>query len=206
MEKLINSLKEKQVLKSSAIESALRYVDRADFVPEEGKFFAYNDVPLPIGGGQTISQPYTVVFMLELLQMKEGQIVMDVGYGSGWQTAMLSHMVGKNGKIFAFEIVKELCDFGENNLKKYQKLIGNVTFLCKSAERGVPDMEKESVDKIIVAARLKRVPEVWRKQLKIEGIMVYPMRESIFKEVKKEDNLFEKQEFPGFVFVPFVYE
>lgn len=206
MEKLINSLKEKQVLKSALVESALRQVDRADFVPEEEKFFAYDDMPLSIGYGQTISQPYTVVFMLELLEVKEGQTVIDAGFGSGWQSALLSHMVGEEGKVFAFEIKKELCSFGENNLKKYPRLGKNIAFFCESAERGIPGVANQSVDRIIAAARLKRVPEIWRKQLKENGILVYPLLESIFKETKRAEGVFDKQEFPGFVFVPFVYK
>ncbi len=204
MDELIKLLKTKGVLKSDSITSALWNVDRADFVRKEEKIFAYDDVPLPIGHGQTISQPYTVVFMLELLEVKKGQIVLDAGFGSGWQSALLSHIVGEEGKVFAFEIVKELCSFGKNNLKKYPRLEKNISFFCESAKEGVPGIPDRSLDRIIAAARMREVPEVWKKQLKEGGIMVYPLKESIFKEKKKTEGIFEKQEFPGFVFVPFV--
>ncbi len=204
MDKLINLLKVKGVLKSDSIASALWHVDRADFVKEEEKIFAYDDVPLPIGYGQTISQPYTVVFMLELLEVKEGQIILDAGSGSGWQSALLSYIVGEEGKVFAFEIERELYNFGKNNLKKYPELEKNIAFFCESAEHGIPGAADESIDRIIASARVKRVPEIWRKQLKKGGIMIYPMRESIFWEIKKTGGIFEKREFPGFVFVPFI--
>ena len=110
---LARYLEEKGVLKSPLLISAFEEVDRADFVPAKLYDFAYEDHPLDIGWGQTISQPYTVSFMLELLSLEEGNIVMDVGYGSGWTTALISHAVGDRGKVYAIERVPELCDFGK---------------------------------------------------------------------------------------------
>ena len=82
------------VLKSGKIFDAFGVIDRADFVPEELKSSAYADEALPIGEGQTISQPYTVAFMLSLLDPQPGERIMDVGAGSGWQTAILAYIVG----------------------------------------------------------------------------------------------------------------
>jgi protein-L-isoaspartate(D-aspartate) O-methyltransferase len=90
---------------------------REFFVPKNVLSMAYRDSPLPIGCEQTISQPYTVIFMLELLQAWEGDVFFEIGSGSCWQTAMLSFIVGDKGKVFACELNKEIYNFGENNLR-----------------------------------------------------------------------------------------
>ena len=89
MEELVCDLKRSGVLKTAQLVEAFLKVDRKNFVPENLKDLAYVDEALPIGEGQTISQPYTVAFMLELLEPQSGQTLMDVGYGSGWTTALL---------------------------------------------------------------------------------------------------------------------
>ena len=109
-------------MKTPSIIEAFEKVDRKDFVPEELKDKAYLNTPLPIGYGQTISQPLTVAFMLELLQPQAGDKVLEIGSGSGWQTALLAHMVsGGNGrgKVIAVELIPELMAFGRKNVAKY---------------------------------------------------------------------------------------
>src|SRR3990167_9057902 len=93
-----------KVLGNSPIRHAFESVDRADFVNEDYKFEAYEDYPIPIGFDQTISQPTTVAFMLELLDAREGDKVLDIGSGSGWTTALLSKIVGSSGEITGVEI------------------------------------------------------------------------------------------------------
>ena len=132
-ESLIFSLKEKGVLRDPRIEDALWNVDRKNFVPPEFRDSAYLDDALPIGFGQTISQPYTVVFMLELLEVSEGEKVLDVGYGSGWQTALLAHLVGDKGLVFGVEIVRPLCDIGAQNIATYPELALRITLECRDA-------------------------------------------------------------------------
>lgn len=199
---LIEHLKETGVLRSAPIEHALREVDRADFVPDDLRSETYEDTALPIGGGQTISQPYTVVFMLEKLNVTEGSRVLDVGYGSGWQTALIAHLVGEQGWVEAFEIVPELCQFGIENLKKYPELAYRVKLNCESAERG--SLTETSFDRIISAAEVTDVPAAWRKQLAFGGSMIYPQASSLVLESKSPDGSFAKKQFAGFVFVPFV--
>lgn len=202
---LVDFLKEREVLKSSNIIAAFEAVDRQDFVPEEMKAAAYADEPLPIGFGQTISQPTTVAFMLEKLEVQEGDIVFDVGSGSGWQAVMLAHLVGPAGRVYTAEIIQELCDFGAENIKKYPELAGRIISECGNAAVGVKTLsQQESLDKIIAAASLDEVPAVWRAQLKIGGKMLYPSHESLIEETKVSAEEFKKIEYPGFVFVPFV--
>ncbi|MEK7612643.1 MAG: methyltransferase domain-containing protein [Patescibacteria group bacterium] len=202
MPKLIEQLKERGVLHSPAIIRALEEIDRADFLPEELKYAAYEDTALPIAGGQTISQPYTVVFMLEQLHVRPGDIILEVGYGSGWQTALLAHLTGPSGRVYAFEIVPGLCSEGAQNLQKYPHLASRVRTLCMSGQSGYA--EAAPFDRIIVAAEVISVPKAWRAQLIINGRMIYPKENALILEVKKPDETFEVTKFPGFVFVPFI--
>ena len=193
------------VLKSGKILEAFGVIDRADFVPDELKSSAYADEALPIGGGQTISQPYTVAFMLNLLDPQPGEKIMDVGAGSGWQAALLAHIVSNTGKVFAIERVPELCEFGLANVQKYNFIAsGVVEWFCQDATLGLPD--KAPLDKIIAAASIVdlKVPKAWEEQLKVGGKMVVPISNSIWLFIKQKDGTFHEKEFPGFVFVPFI--
>lgn len=205
MDKLVQQLKRRGVLKSGDVEQALRAVNRADFVPAELRESAYDDEPLPLGFGQTISQPYTVVFMLELLQVEHGQTIIDVGAGSGWQTALLAHLVGQSGQVHALEIVPALTQLAENNLKQYPELQKRVAFYKQSAAHLPDHLMKNGFDRLIAAAALSEAtPLDWRTGLRPGGRLVYPRGRSIILEVKDENEQFSSQEFPGFVFVPFV--
>ena len=201
MDQLITLLKARGVLKSPAIEEALRQVDRKDFVPADLKDLAYLDEALPIGEGQTISQPYTVVFMLELLAAQTGDQIMDVGAGSAWQTALLATIVKNQGKIYAIERIPEVCQFGENNLTKYPQLKNRIRFFCQDAAAGIG---AEKFDAIIAAAELRAVPPAWRQQLKTGGRLVYPSQQTVYKETKLAADKWDKEDYPGFVFVPFI--
>ncbi|HUY62658.1 MAG TPA: methyltransferase domain-containing protein [Candidatus Paceibacterota bacterium] len=202
MEALIAELRRAGVLRSAAIARALGAVDRADFVPDELRAEAYEDTALPIGRGQTISQPYTVVVMLEALQARRGNRVFEIGYGSGWVTALLAHLVGHAGRVYAFEIVPELCAFGKRNLEKYPILAKRVELTCASAEDGYP--AKAPFDRITAAATVDGVPNAWRDELAPGGRMVYPKGDSLFLETKSARGTVRTREFPGFVFVPLV--
>ena len=204
---LIDFLKAEGVLKSPRIIDAFEAVDRKDFVPQEMAEVAYADEPLPIGFGQTISQPSTVAFMLEHLAANEGDVVFDVGSGSGWQTALLARIVGPKGRVYTAEIVSELCEFSRENIKKYKELAELIISECGNAAVGVASLpQKESLDKIIVAATLDEVSAIWRVQLKVGGKMIYPSHESLFEETKISAGEFKLVKYPGFVFVPFVKE
>lgn len=214
MEKLIKELIDFGALKTPDIIAAFKAIDRADFVPAGYKAEAYENYPLPIGFGQTISQPYTVAFMLELLQPYAGEKILDIGSGSGWQTAILAHIVSRShargnlpvspGKVFAIEVIPELKELGEKNISKYDFIKSEIaSFVAANAEDGLPN--EAPFDKIIVAAALSDgIPESWKNQLKICGKIVTPVRSSIVLLTKNGENGYEEQEFPGFAFVPFV--
>lgn len=200
---LIESLISEGWLKTPAIIEAFKKIKREDFLPEESKNSAELNEALPIGFGQTISQPLTVAFMLELLQPKKGDKILDIGAGSGWTTAILAEIAKSEGKVVAIEVVPELAEFGKNNVEKYSFIKkGIVKFICADGSKG---FKKESpYDKILVSASGKKISEELKGQLKVGGRLVCPIENSIWLLVKKADDNFEEKEFPGFVFVPLI--
>ena len=199
----VSNLINQGVLKTPRIIEAFEKINRADFVPAAIRENAYINEPLPIGEGQTISQPLTVAFMIELLQPKSGDKIFEIGFGSGWQTAILAEIVGGKGKIFAVERIKELFEFGTKNISKYNFIKeGIVKTILGDATKGLK--KYAPFDKIIAAASAQEVPEEWLTELKIGGRLVMPIKESIWLYIKKSAKEFEKQKFPGFVFVPLI--
>ena len=194
VQKLINDRR----LKTPTIIKAFKKIDRADFVGQKNQDYAYFDEALPIGHGQTISQPTTVAIMLELLQPKSGDKVLDIGFGSGWTTALLAEIVGPKGKVYAIEIIKEIFEFGEANLKKLH--LRNVVSIHGDGSKGLP--EKAPFDHILASAAAGQIPQTLKEQLVIGGILVLPVGESIFRLVKKYESEFETEEYPFFAFVP----
>lgn len=189
------------VLKTPAIIEAFKNVNRADFVRE--KSLAYIDEPLSIGEGQTISQPTTVAFMLELLAPEAGNKVFEIGFGSGWQTALLASIVSPNGKVYAVERIKELFKWGTENIGKYNFIKkGIVKAIHGDATKGLA--KYAPYNRIIAAASGKEVPEEWLKELKTGGRLVMPVKESIWLFIKEDKDKFLKKEHKDFMFVPLI--
>jgi protein-L-isoaspartate(D-aspartate) O-methyltransferase len=192
-------------LKTERIISAFLKIKRKDFLPKDLESFPEYDGALPIGFGQTISQPLVVAFMLELLEPKEGEKILDVGSGSGWTSALLAEIVGERGKVIAIERIPELVEFGRGNVKKYNFVKeGRVKFVLGDGSKGY-EIEAP-FDKILSSATAKRLPLAWKKQLKVGGRIVAPIENSIWLFIKRKENVFEEKEFPGFVFVPLIEE
>ncbi len=190
-------------LKTPQIIEAFSQIKREDFVLEEEKERAYINNALSINYNQTISQPLVVALMIELLNPQPGEKILDVGSGSGWTTALLAYLVKPKGKIMAIDIIPELVQFGQKNVKKYNFVKkGIVRFFCADGKLGY---EKEApYDKMLISASAFEVPEKLFKQLKIGGKMVLPIEEAIVLIEKTSQDDYRKQEFPGFVFVPLV--
>lgn len=204
MSKLVNDLIQQGYLKSDPIIDAFSEMHRIEFVPEELAVAAEADVPLPIGSGQTISQPTTVAFMLELLDPQKGQNILDVGSGSGWTAALLSYIVGKEGKVTAIELLPKLSRMGEQNADKFGFVRDKIAeFFAADGYDGFP--RNAPYDRIIVSAAADQIPPALQDQLKIGGKMVIPIHNSIWFLEKKSEGTFYKEEYPGFTFVPLVH-
>ncbi|MBI2618162.1 protein-L-isoaspartate O-methyltransferase [Candidatus Kaiserbacteria bacterium] len=197
---LINNLVSEGVLKTPALVEAFREIDRADFVPSGERKYAYLDTALPIGYDQTISQPYTVAFMLELLNPQKGEKILDVGSGSGWTTALLACIVGGKGLVMGVEVVPELVALGQNNLAKYE--FPHARIEQSSAKLGCP--EHAPYDKILVSAAGNEVPQELTEQLKIGGVMVLPVGDALWKVTCVSKNKTKTETFEGFAFVPLI--
>lgn len=148
--------------------AAMLTVPREAFVPETLAEFAYADTPLPIGEGQTISQPYIVAAMIEAAEVAPGDKVLEVGAGSGYAAAVLSRIAGK---VFAIERHRSLADAAELRLARLG--YDNVTIFAGDGSGGLPD--EAPFDAIVVAARGPEPPEALKRQLKIGGMLVIPI-------------------------------
>lgn len=200
MKELVQKLIEEGHLKTERIIEAFLRVDRKDFMTDEMKPLAYEDTALPTLFEQTISQPATVAIMLELLQPEKGDGILDVGAGSCWQTALLAHIVGAEGKVYAVERLYPLLEWGKRNFQKYG--FTNTLFFCRDGTKGLP--KHAPFDKIIAAAAGHEMIKNWQDQLKVGGRIVMPIEHSIWLYVKKSGTEFEKHEHYGFSFVPLV--
>jgi len=196
---LISSLRKKGF--SRKILGAFSKVNREDFVLPSLIERAYEDIALPIGYGQTISQPYTIATMLELLSLKKGQRVLEIGSGCGYVLALLSEIVGKKGEVFGVEIVKELAEKSRINLRNYEIKVYN--------KNGVDGLgENAQYDRILISAGCEEVPEKVLEQLKDDGILVAPVGSryeqtlTAYKRVKDKFKVIGRIQ--GFVFVRFV--
>jgi len=182
------------------IDQAFRTVRRADFVTTGLREEADVDAPLPIGFGQTISQPTTVKFMLSWLDARPGDEVLDVGSGSGWTTALLAHIVGPRGMVYAVERIPQLVKFGRDNCRRLG--IENVLFFQAGREYGL--REHAPYARILVSASARELPVELLNQLTITGRMVIPVRHDVLAVTRTAEDEYRTRRHPGFVFVPLV--
>lgn len=197
---LVNQLVNKGILKTPDIIRAFNKVDRANFMPKDIRHLASTDVALPIGFGQTISQPTTVAFMLEKLQPQINNRVLDVGFGSGWTSALLAEIVGKTGQIYSIELIKKLYEFGKVNVQKQN--YKNVHFFLGSGAQGLP--KYAPYDRILVSAATDQIPVSFKKQLNNAGKLIIPIggvTQALILIERKNTNQFSEIHYPGFMFV-----
>lgn len=200
MHELVDAMIFSNVLQSPHIIDAFKAVDRKYFVPASWSEETYIDNALPIGNGQTISQPSTVAFMLEKLSPEKGDKVLDIGSGSGWTTALLCHIVGEEGSVIGVERVSNLVEQGQENLSQFNFEHGSI--MQAGEKLGIPG---DQFDKILVSAAADEIPEELFVQLKVGGTLVIPVDNSIYKFTKVSEDEITTEEYYGFIFVPLIY-
>lgn len=195
---LVDFLVNSGALRTPEIIYAFLLTDRKDFVPEALKERAYEDVPLPIGRGQTISQPSTVATMTEALRPSKGMKILEIGTGSGYQAAILSIIAGKQGKVITIEMKEEIFALSKNSLGFFE----NVVLVKGDGSSGYA--KEAPYDRIIVTAASPSVPEPLKEQLKSGGIMVIPVGTGVQKMavVSRTGDMFEEKFIGEFRFVP----
>ena len=195
--KLIEELSEKGIIDSGVL-NAISKIPRHLFMDSGFIDHAYQDKAFPIGSGQTISQPFTVAFQTQLLEIKKGNKILEIGTGSGYQAAVLCEM---GAKVYTIERIREL-------YRKTSSFLPSINYYPKKMiyGDGYEGLEEESpFDGIIVTAGASKIPEKLLLQLKVGGRMVVPIGENVQKMVlyiKKSETNFEIKNFGDFQFVP----
>ncbi|WP_456329023.1 protein-L-isoaspartate O-methyltransferase [Archaeoglobus sp.] len=186
---------------SKKVYEAIKKVPRHLFVPERYKEEAYVDTPLPIGYGQTISAPHMVAIMCELLDLKEGDKVLEVGTGCGYHAAVVAEIVGKKGKVISIEYIPELAEKARTILQALG--YNNVEVIVGDGSKGY---EKEApYDKIYVTAAAPDIPKPLVDQLKPGGKIVIPIGDSVQWLIvveKDEEGNVRKRNWGSVRFVP----
>lgn len=201
--KMVEEIVGKYSLNCPSVFSAMFKVPREKFIPPQYRNLAYEDGPVSIGEGQTISQPYTVAFMTDLLDLDDKESVLEIGTGSGYQAAVLSLLAKK---VFSIERIKPLALEAKKRLKKLG--YSNVEVKAGQGEKGWE--EKAPFDAIIITAGIEKVPKSLFKQLKNNGVLVAPVGRGMdkvmtrFRRGSSGQVKFKKEKFGIFHFVPFV--
>jgi protein-L-isoaspartate(D-aspartate) O-methyltransferase len=195
--RLVNQLKKKGIVDERVL-AAISEIPRHSFMESGFIRFAYQDQAFPINAGQTISQPYTVAFQSELLEIEEHQKVLEIGTGSGYQTAVLSEM---GARVFTIERIKSL-HLSATALLKELGFVAQCFY--GDGYQGLPSYGP--FDRILITAGANEVPEELKKQLKPNGILVAPIGDRTHQKMLKirrmGESEYEISDHGGFVFVP----
>jgi protein-L-isoaspartate(D-aspartate) O-methyltransferase len=199
---LVRILKYEGYIKSKDVEQAFLETPREEFAPDNIKNYSYFDTPLEIGNGQTISAPHMVAIMIEALDLKKGQKVLEIGAGSGYHVAIASKLVGDNGHIFTVERFHSLVDFAKTNLKKIGTT--NVTVELGDGSEGLPKFSP--YDRIYVTCAAPDIPPPLIDQLKDKGKLLIPIGETICNLIliEKNNKKLNKTNLGGCAFVPLI--
>ena len=195
--RLIKKLRNEGI-KDEQVLSAIKFILRENFVLDFYKKEAYEDTALSIISGQTISQPYTVAFMLSALELKEGDKVLEIGAGSGWNSALINFIT--RNTVYTIEFNEEVAEFAKENLKKAG--IKDVKVILGDGNKGYE--KAKPFNQIIVTAACSKIPTELINQLKYNGILLVPVgnlyEQDLIKITKTND--LKKENLGKFVFVP----
>lgn len=205
-ESLVDSLIRKGYISNTKVINAMKKIQRHFFVPEHLKSAAYYDHPLQIGEGQTISAPHMVGIMLERLDLKEGQKVLEVGGGSGYHAALVAEIVGEAGHVYSIERIEILAERAKNNIKK-SGLEKRVTIIVGDGSCGLK--EHAPYDRIFITCAAPGIPQPLIDQLKDGGKLLIPSGSMYFQDLilcEKKGKKITKKNYGGCVFVPLIGE
>jgi len=201
----MNNMIESQIIRrgitDSTVINAMKSVDRSIFVRDTEKEYSYDDSPLPIGYGQTISQPYIVAYMTEILQIKNDHKILEIGTGSGYQTAILATIASE---VFTIEAIEELSLKASITLKTAG--FHNICTKCSDGYNGW--IENAPYDSIIVTAAAPKIPNPLIEQLKDPGRMIIPVGKQYSTQhmilVNKSKGIITEKKLIPVRFVPFI--
>ncbi len=204
--RLVDDLKLRGYISDKAIEQAMRRVPREEFLPDDLRREAYFDSPLPIGEGQTISAPHMVAIMVESLDLKPGQKVLEVGAGSGYHAAVCAEVVAPEGHVYTIERIPSLASTAEDNLKK-TGYANRVTVALGDGSNGLP--AQAPFDRMFVAAGAPDVPAPLVAQLAEGGKLLVPVGGRWYQDlfrITREGGRTSRENLGSCVFVPLVGE
>lgn len=179
--KLVNNLKEREYIKTTKIEEAFLNVPRENFIPSKVEKRAYADKPLPIGQGQTISAPSMIAIMLEVLDLKKDQKILEIGTGSGYNAALLAEIIGPDGIVYTVERLEKVAEVGRKNLENegYE----NVEVVVEDGTKGYE--ERSPYDRILVTACAPKIPDSLVSQIDKSGKIAIPSGKHYMSQILK---------------------
>jgi len=203
---MVKKLSKNGYIKTERVRRAMNTVPREEFVPTEQRLFAYDDRPLPLKEGQTISAPHMVAMICEELDLEEGMNVLEIGTGFGYNAAVISETMNKKGQVYSIERLESLFKKSSENLKKagfednIELILGDGTL---GYEKGAP------YDRIYGTAGSPFIPEPLKNQLKVGGKLLIPVGkttrfQSLISISKESKNEFKQTSLGEVVFVPMI--
>lgn len=203
-EEMVRHQIERRGVRSKLVLDAMRRVPRERFLPQGQGGFAYDDSPLPIGQGQTISQPYIVAFMAEALKLSGGEKILEIGTGSGYAAAVLAEIVAE---VYTIERIKSLANMASSVLDTLG--YDNVHVMHGDGTLGCPG--QAPFDGIVVTAGAPEVPKNLQQQLKVGGSLIIPVGEShtfqqLLRITRVSEDDFEREQLLPVRFVPLIGE
>ncbi|MFZ0441242.1 MAG: protein-L-isoaspartate(D-aspartate) O-methyltransferase [Methanobacterium sp.] len=207
-EDLVSNLINRGYVKTKPVEDAMKKVPREEFMTPETKSYAYLDRPIPLQEGQTISAPHMVAIICEILALKKGMQVLEIGTGFGYNAAVVAEIIGPEGHVYTIERIENLKNIAEKNLRRtgYSE---NVTVILGDGTKGYEG--KSPYDRIYATASAPKIPEPLKTQLQIGGRLLSPIgRDTSVQELlclkRINENEYKSYNLGGVVFVPMIGE
>lgn len=201
---LIEELEQRGYIQSQCVKKAFQHIPREQFIPKRLREHAYEDMPLFIGNGQTISAPHMIAIMIEELELRPGLKILEVGTGSGYHAALVSQIIGSEGRVYSIERFEDLAEQARTNLKKVG--IENVTVKHGDGSRGLS--LHQPYDRIFVTCAAPSIPQPLKDQIDDPGIILIPVGKTFCQLIKykKENEKESSKNLMGCSFVPLIGE